>query len=327
MTNDAGNRRGELPAVVQSGSIEQWYLHGKLHRTDGPAATSFETGREEWWYEGYPHRDGGPAVTEPGTEEWWHQGELHRDDGPAVSRMGGRVQLWYRHGKLHRTDGPAVNLYGLTVEHWIDGKPVEDSGYEYEVDPYGTRTWRRGGRLHRDDDHPALLAANNDTAIWYRSGLKHRDHGPAVFTMSGVEWWVNGKQRDSRAIPTRFTSDHVELWAISGVPERTEGYLHRTDGPALVVNGDQYWYFNGWLHRVIHPWDNEERIITSMELEPFWGITDEEDAAAESNHPTVILADGTRKWYDYGRLHRWDGGPAVIYLDGREEYWHMGARK
>jgi hypothetical protein len=67
--------------------------------------------------------------------------------------------------------------------------------------------------------------------------------------------------------------------------------LHRgNDQPAVTYsNGDQCWYQNGKLHR-------------------------------EDDKPAAVYRDGTKRWYKNGEIHR-ESGPAVIYADGREEYW------
>ena len=57
-----------------------WYLHGKLHRTDGPAVE--RTDRDK---------------------EWWVNGERHRNDGPAIIWASGR-KYWYLHGQIHSFD-------------------------------------------------------------------------------------------------------------------------------------------------------------------------------------------------------------------------------
>ena len=48
-----------------------WYLNGKLHRLDGPAAIT--AAGSKWWYKnGKKHREDGPAVIfANGRKEWW----------------------------------------------------------------------------------------------------------------------------------------------------------------------------------------------------------------------------------------------------------------
>ena len=42
--------------------------------------------------------------------------------------------------------------------------------------------------------------------------------------------------------------------------------------------------------------------------------------------PAIIHEDGKQEWYQFGRLHR-EGGPAIIWPDGRAEVWLNGLRR
>jgi hypothetical protein len=55
--------------------MKEWWLNGKLHRTDGPAVERAD-----------------------GMKEWWLNGKLHRTDGPAVERADG-MKMWWLNGK------------------------------------------------------------------------------------------------------------------------------------------------------------------------------------------------------------------------------------
>ena len=80
---------GKPKCKVDKDGNKGWYLHGKLHREDGPAY--------EWV---------------SGAKEWWLHGKRHREDGPAYEYLNGQ-KGWYLHGKGHREDGPAIE--------WADG--------------------------------------------------------------------------------------------------------------------------------------------------------------------------------------------------------------
>jgi hypothetical protein len=71
----------ELPTIVEevkiikySNGTQYWYLNGKLHREDGPAAIYVE-----------------------GSQLWYLNGKLHREDGPAIIDADGK-QHWYLNG-------------------------------------------------------------------------------------------------------------------------------------------------------------------------------------------------------------------------------------
>ena len=68
---------------------------------------------------------------------------------------------------------------------------------------------------------------------------------------------------------------------------------HRNNYPAIIyADGGTEWWSNGLRHRLIYP--------------------------------AVILQDGTRMWYHYGKLHRTLHRPAVIFGNGKLEYWEDG---
>ena len=78
-------------------------------------------GTRIWWLDGKRHRTDGPAAEWPdGTRKWYRFGKLHREDGPAVERANG-TRAWWVDGKLHREDGPAVERNDGTFEWWLNG--------------------------------------------------------------------------------------------------------------------------------------------------------------------------------------------------------------
>jgi hypothetical protein len=81
----------------------EWFLNGKLHRTDGPAV-EYANG-ERFWY---------------------LNGQLHRTDGPACEWTDG-TRFWYLNGKRHRTDGPALEWADGTREWFLNGKQVTEA--------------------------------------------------------------------------------------------------------------------------------------------------------------------------------------------------------
>jgi hypothetical protein len=70
---------------------------------------------------------------------------------------------------------------------------------------------------------------------------------------------------------------------------------HREDGPAIIDSeGNKMWFWRDKQHR-------------------------------DGDLPAVELKDGTLGWFHHGKQHR-ETGPAVIYPDGREEWWMNGFR-
>ena len=49
--------------------------------------------------------------------------------------------------------------------------------------------YRLFGKLHRDNDQPAVIYANDDQ-YWYQNGKQHRDNNqPAVIYANGNQYW------------------------------------------------------------------------------------------------------------------------------------------
>jgi hypothetical protein len=71
------HRDGGLHAVDHGDGMKEWYVNGKLHRSDGPAVMWHSY--TAWYINGEKHRADGPAVIfRNGTKEWWNSGFLHK---------------------------------------------------------------------------------------------------------------------------------------------------------------------------------------------------------------------------------------------------------
>lgn len=106
---------------------------------------------------------------------YYTDGILHRDDGPAVIKYdpyatGNVTKYWYSRGKRHRTDGPAVE---------------------------GPNTiWYNNDKVHRTDG-PAVIY-HTGMKVWYRNGVIHRLDGPAVVHKNYVEYYLFGREINTR---------------------------------------------------------------------------------------------------------------------------------
>ena len=144
--------------LVRDNGTHEWYVEGKLHRSDGPAV-EWSTGTKAWYVDGKRHRLDGPAVEKAdGTMEWYVEGKRHRPDGPAFEDTDGNKE-WYVEGKRHRLDGPAIE----------------------EAD--GTKVWYVEGQLHRSDG-PAIEWASGKQE-WYVKGKRHPSDGSVVEELEG----------------------------------------------------------------------------------------------------------------------------------------------
>ena len=90
----------------------------------------------------------------------------------------------------------------------------------------GSLEWQKNGKLHRDDDNPAIIYANG-TLVWWKNGERHRDDDkPARVYASGLlEWFKNGER-------------------------------HRTTGPAVILpkNSQEYWINNVEITKEVKSW-------------------------------------------------------------------------
>jgi hypothetical protein len=123
-----------------------------------------------------------------------------------------------------------------------------------EMDNY--RIWFYNGKIHREDDKPAVYADNEQyTSIkqeklkyykaWYKNGVRHRDSDkPAIMCeeahliASYFEFYDQGQLDDFR-----YEYEYESYYK--------NGLLHRDDDkPALIgKNGTMAWYKIGLLHR------------------------------------------------------------------------------
>jgi hypothetical protein len=64
-----------------------------------PICKTYHNGYKEWWLDGKIHRTDGPAREwVNGTKSWYLNGKIHRTDGPAVEGADGDKR-WYLDGK------------------------------------------------------------------------------------------------------------------------------------------------------------------------------------------------------------------------------------
>ena len=102
-------------------------------------------------------------------------------------------------------------------------------------------SYELNGKLHRENDKPALEWENGDKE-WWVNGKCHRENDkPAIeWVYGGKEWYVNGKLHRENDKPAFEGANGNKSWYVNGK-------LHReNDKPALeYANGDKSWYVNG----------------------------------------------------------------------------------
>ena len=117
------------PAIT-SETYNEWYDHGRLHRSGKPAhipTLSSPTiggyirySKTSYFHYGKRHRIGGPAIIDhsDNSETWYYKGQKHRIGGPAITNLSSIS--YYSFGSLHREDGPALIIKHIskTIEHF-----------------------------------------------------------------------------------------------------------------------------------------------------------------------------------------------------------------
>jgi hypothetical protein len=259
------HRDGNQPAVMSfphDPSKDMYYVHGKLHRTDGPAwivkegiheldggdglrppepAYYFEglLHREDgpafkgvWYCHGKKHRDGDkPAFSADGLEEWYQHGNLHRDKNPAqIKREGGRtVEKWYQHGVLHRDDGPAVT-FGTRRQWFSHGVLTMEIAADLGTGIESTK-WYENGVLKRSQIlPPSIVTPAGDTVFYTDLGVIGREDSrePAVITADGPrKWYLNGRLGREKGLPdVEYANGHQEWHDHFGNVVRTNPTWH-----------------------------------------------------------------------------------------------------
>jgi hypothetical protein len=105
-------------------------------------------------------------------------------------------------------DNP-IPINAISALTMTNGKYTE----EIKIDPDGTISCWRDGRLHREDGSATMYP--DGRKAWYKDGELHREDGPAAEFIDGTKMW--------------FIHDK----------------LHREDGPAIVYHTGQSWYIKG----------------------------------------------------------------------------------
>lgn len=99
----------------------------------------------------------------------------------------------YRETPLGGSEGVTIKLANGAKQWWVNGKLHRDNDLPaVEWSDGGKEWWKDGGR-HRDGGLPAAERANGDK-FWYVNGNPHREGGlPAIEWANGKkEWYKNG---------------------------------------------------------------------------------------------------------------------------------------
>jgi starvation-inducible outer membrane lipoprotein len=82
----------EYTVKVSADGYKSWWLNGKRHREDGPAA-EWANGGKEWWLNGKRHREEGPATEYPGGYKSWHLNGKYMTEEEHKAAMNPAVEM------------------------------------------------------------------------------------------------------------------------------------------------------------------------------------------------------------------------------------------
>jgi hypothetical protein len=93
------------------------------------------------------------------------------------------------------------------------------------------------GLNHNEGDLPAIIT-NGSEKYWFKSGKIHRDNDlPAIVYHNRCEWWMYGLRHRLGDKPAIITDTSL-IWYHNGM-------IHRDKLPALICDGKEEWYEYG----------------------------------------------------------------------------------
>lgn len=354
-------------------NIAAMFSKGEQHISEGPIKVEErvdDMGMRSFYIKGTNvlHREDGPAaIGSRGAEMWMQRGQLHREDGPAVRFPDGSTAYWLD-GLLHREDGPAVIEADGTHTYAIHGVILSqsefDSAIAQELIPEKRSdavAWTKDGKVHNANG-PAMFTYN--AKYWIENGFVHRLNGPAVEFADGTkQYFLYGipvSESEFKAISWAEVAvepvfnESMEISSIQFLNRTNE--LHRNEGPArIAVDGSKYWYNNGRPHRLdgpavetadgrceyfIHGFSFSKKEFDEIKVQnltPNLVTTLNGKVYLEFRHPitslfhrengpAIIWDDGKKEWYKDGMRHRDDGGAAIYGGGGDMEFYVDGRR-
>lgn len=111
--------------------------------------------------------------------------------------------------------------------------------YQVEINKSGTY-WRYEGKLHREEDAPAIVSTQG-TLAYFKHGNLHRVGSPAIIYSDGiVEYWFNGKLHNENGAAIIDPLGYQAFYL--------NGKLHNDNGPAVIhFDGTKEYWIHGKL--------------------------------------------------------------------------------
>jgi len=123
-----------------------------------------------------------------------------------------------------------MKISQIITEQYENQDPNREPDEEYITSQYWYDT---NGKLHRDDDLPAVI-------FWFFDGTHHPSH---------MQWYQHGILTRVDDKPTTIQNDRngnisQQEWNEAGF----QGKLHRETGPARIyANGEVEFWYDGWM--------------------------------------------------------------------------------
>jgi len=164
------------------------------------------------------------------------------------------------------------------------------------------------GKIHREEDLPALIGKNNGAMEWWINNQRHRD-----------------AKQNGYLSPTVIEFDRTFRWYCRGLLHRDEkgpdGYIL----PAVIYyHGTREWWKNGKRHRNEKDDQGYLPAIVFADGTRAWFV--ENMRHRDGDLPAHIDKDGNKMWYQNNKLHRDNDLPAVVLSNGTQEWWIHGIR-
>ena len=88
------------------------------------------------------------------------------------------------------SEGIRLEIHSNGIQQWYkNGKLHRDNDQPAIICPDGSKCWRKEGKRHREGDQPASIWANG-MKEWYKDDTLHRDSDqPAVIQADGTKYW------------------------------------------------------------------------------------------------------------------------------------------
>jgi hypothetical protein len=190
--------------------------------------------------------------------------------------------------KLYNDDGDELSLVLTKTVNSQDDKA-------YRIDSKGNKKWYKHGKLHRDNDLPAIENANGEKE-WYIDGKRHRDNAKPACEYQTSKWWYkNDSLNRDNDLPSVEYDNGCKYWHKDNIHHRDN------DLPASEYNNSKMWYKDGKIHR-----DNDKPAVQLY--------NDDKDHIQYWPYGTIKYYY-VEQWYRNDQYHRDGNKPAVIYYD------------